>query len=93
LLDGRRLGEILQDGKGLLLDFDADASLRSLASQWSGRITYVASEVNDRLAANAVLVRPDGVVAWAGADPFDQDEVVQAASRWFGEPEGVRQAP
>jgi hypothetical protein len=93
LLDGRRLGELLRNGKGLLLDFDADASLRSLASQWSGRITYVASEVNDRLGVNAVLVRPDGFVAWVGAERFDQDEVFQAASRWFGEPDGVRQAP
>jgi hypothetical protein len=92
LLDGRRLGELLRNGKGLLLDFDADASLRSLASQWSGRITYVASEVNDRLGVNAVLVRPDGFVAWVGAERFDQDEVFQAASRWFGEPEGARQA-
>jgi hypothetical protein len=93
LLDGRRLGELLRNGKGLLLDFDADASLRSLASHWSGRITYVASEVNDRLGVNAVLVRPDGFVAWVGAERFDQDEVFQAASRWFGEPDGVRQAP
>jgi 2-polyprenyl-6-methoxyphenol hydroxylase-like FAD-dependent oxidoreductase len=92
LLDGRRLGELLRNGKGLLLDFDADASLRSLASQWSGRITYVASEVNDRLGVNAVLVRPDGYVAWVGAGRFDRDDVFQAASRWLGEPEGVRQA-
>ena len=93
LLDGRRLGELLRNGKGLLLDFDADASLRSLASQWSGRITYVASEVNDRLGVNAVLVRPDGFVAWVGEGCFDRDEALRAASRWFGEPDSVRQAP
>lgn len=92
LLDGRRLGEILQDGKGLLLDFDADGPLRSLARLWSERITYVASDVTDRLDVGAVLVRPDGFVAWVGGDDFDQAEVLGAASRWFGEPEGLRQS-
>jgi 2-polyprenyl-6-methoxyphenol hydroxylase-like FAD-dependent oxidoreductase len=87
LLDGTKLGELLEDGKGLLLDFDPDAPLQALASRWSDRITYVASDVSDRLGLDAVLLRPDGVVAWTGEAAPNDKEAAQAASRWFGEPE------
>ncbi|MGH8082086.1 MAG: FAD-dependent oxidoreductase, partial [Lysobacter sp.] len=73
-------------GKGLLLNFDADASLRALAQRWNGRIAYVASDAKERLGLSAVLVRPDGVVAWAGESAIDQEAAALAASRWFGAP-------
>jgi hypothetical protein len=91
LADGTRLGELLRNGKGLLLDFDAGSPLAALASRWSDRIVYVASDVKDRLGLSAVLLRPDGVVAWAGEATFKHEEVFEAASRWFGDPEEVRQ--
>ncbi|KJC47087.1 FAD-dependent oxidoreductase [Bradyrhizobium sp. LTSP885] len=87
LADGTRLGELLRTGRGLLLDFGARGSLRTLAGRWSDRIAYVASDVKDRLDLSAVLVRPDGVVAWAAESAPDLDEASQAASRWFGEPD------
>jgi hypothetical protein len=86
LVDGTKLGELLTDGKGLLLDFDARSALKVFASRWSGRNTYVAGDVKDRLGLSAVLLRPDGFVAWAGEAP-DHEEASRAASRWFGEPE------
>ena len=90
LIDGTKLGELLREGRGLLLDFDARAPLRALAGRWKDRITYVARDARDRLSLSAVLVRPDGVVAWVGeADP-DLEKAAQAASRWFGEPEAAR---
>ncbi|MFM9928414.1 FAD-dependent monooxygenase [Variovorax sp. H27-G14] len=91
LADGTRLGDHLRSGNGLLLDFDAGAPLQALASRWRGRITYIAGAVKDGLGLNAVLVRPDGIVAWAGAgapdgtDAPDQEALAQAASRWFGD--------
>ena len=90
LVDGTKLGEMLRNGKGLLLDFEARAPLETLARRWSGRITYVASDVKDRLGLSAVLVRPDGFVAWAGEATPDLEEAAQAASRWFGEPAEAR---
>lgn len=86
LTDGTRLGERLRNGKGLLLDFDADASLRALAQRWTDRIAYVASDAKDRLGVSAVLVRPDGFVAWAGERAADHEQAAQAAARWLGEP-------
>lgn len=104
LADGTLLGELLGQGKsgegrlggsksgeskGLFLDFDADAPFHALASRWSNRVTYVASDAKDRLGLSAVLVRPDGIVAWAGERPADQEQAAQAAARWFGEPESL----
>jgi hypothetical protein len=84
LADGTRLGDHLRDGKGLLLDFDAAMPLQALAKRWNGRVGYLACDAGDRLGLSAVLVRPDGVVAWAGEAAVDHAEVAGAASRWFG---------
>jgi 2-polyprenyl-6-methoxyphenol hydroxylase-like FAD-dependent oxidoreductase len=84
LLDGTKLGGLLRMGKGLLLDFDAHAPLQALAGRWSEQITYVACDATDRLGLSAVLVRPDGFVAWVDDAAFNLEEASQAASRWFG---------
>jgi 2-polyprenyl-6-methoxyphenol hydroxylase-like FAD-dependent oxidoreductase len=83
LTDGTRVGRLLRTGKGLLLDFNSEAPLGAFASRWSGHVTYVASDVEDRLGLSAVLVRPDGFVAWAGEAAPAPEEAAQAASRWF----------
>lgn len=87
LIDGTTIGDLLSEGRGLFLDFDSRAPLQALASRWRGRIAYVARDVRDRLGASAVLVRPDGFVAWAGEGAPDHEDLSRAASRWFGEPE------
>jgi hypothetical protein len=40
----------------------------------------VAGAAENDLGAGAVLVRPDGVIAWAG----DISEFEDSAARWFG---------
>ena len=89
LIDGTKLGELLAKGKGLFLDFDVSTSLQTLASRWSDRITYVGSDAKDRLGLSAVLVRPDGFVAWAADASPNYEEAAQAASRWFGKPKSA----
>ncbi|TRB04300.1 FAD-dependent oxidoreductase [Agrobacterium tumefaciens] len=84
LTDGRKTGELLREGKALLLDFGADASLQALADRWNGRIAYVAGNAVNHLDLRAVLVRPDGIVAWATASTPDKEELTEAAGRWFG---------
>ena len=86
LADGTKMGDLLGAGRGLLLDFDARAPLQALARRWGGEITYAASDVQDRLGLSALLVRPDGVVAWAADAAPDPAQAGHAASRWFGEP-------
>jgi 2-polyprenyl-6-methoxyphenol hydroxylase-like FAD-dependent oxidoreductase len=83
-VDGTRLGEHLRTGKGLLLDFDARAPLQALATRWSDRVTYVASDAKDKLGLSAMLLRPDGIVAWAAESTPDLDEAARFATQWFG---------
>ena len=88
LADEARLGDFLRAGRGLLLDFTANASLEALAGRWGNRIAYLAADnVGDRLDVNALLIRPDGVVAWVCEAEPDIEEAAKAALRWFGEPE------
>lgn len=89
---GTKLGELLRHGRGLLLDFAPRSPLEALADRWRGRITHVASDARDRLGLSAVLVRPDGFVAWAADTASHLDGAAQAISRWFGEPDAAREA-
>jgi 2-polyprenyl-6-methoxyphenol hydroxylase-like FAD-dependent oxidoreductase len=87
LADGTKLGERLRTGKGLLLDFDARPPLQALTCRWEDRIAYVGKDAANRLGLSAVLVRPDGFVAWAGESAVKDEEVSHAISRWFGQSE------
>ena len=88
LADGRRLGELLREGRSILLDFDAGEPLRALDGAWGDRLRYVAQPAEERLGLAAVLVRPDGVVAWATDTAPDLDEVRVTALRWLGQEDG-----
>ncbi|KAB0679008.1 FAD-dependent monooxygenase [Aureimonas leprariae] len=85
LVDGTRLNERLRNGRGVLLDFDACPALRTIAERWGDRLPYVATDARDRLGLGAVLVRPDGIVAWIHDETaLDETELADAISRWFG---------
>ena len=84
LSDGRRTGSLLREGRGLLLDFGPGSPLRALADRRAVRIDYVAGDVQDRLGLQAVLVRPDGIVAWAGDTVPDAAAIGRAMTQWFG---------
>jgi 2-polyprenyl-6-methoxyphenol hydroxylase-like FAD-dependent oxidoreductase len=81
--DGTRVGPRLREGNGLLLEFGGQASLRALDGRWGDHVRYVASDAKDRLGLRALLVRPDGFVAWATDTAPSPDEVTRAAARWF----------
>lgn len=86
LADGTSSNQHLQNGRGLLLDFDGHESLKTLAACWSNRIRYVVSETKDRMGLRALLIRPDGIVAWVNDLACSEVEVASSASQWFGKP-------
>jgi 2-polyprenyl-6-methoxyphenol hydroxylase-like FAD-dependent oxidoreductase len=88
LADGTRPGALLRTGHGLLLDFDNRPSLQALAAGWGGRIAYVAGDARDRLGLSALLVRPDGFVAWACDGEPDAEALLRATRCWFTAPVG-----
>ncbi|MBO3088850.1 FAD-dependent monooxygenase [Cellulomonas dongxiuzhuiae] len=83
-----RLYPLLHAGRGLLLDRTGALSVAG----WSDRVDHVV-DGSDEVDAPGLLLRPDGHVAWVGAD---QDDLVPHLARWFGAAQraghGVRDA-
>lgn len=85
LEEGITIGELMHNGQGILLDFDNNASLKALASEYGDRIKYVSGRAKEQLGLNAVLIRPDGFTAWASGSELNLADAAKAASRWFGQ--------
>ena len=84
--DGTGIGELMHDGQGILLDFTGNTSLKTLTGEYGDGIRYISGNAKDRLGVNAVLIRPDGIVAWASDTDPDCSELQKAAARWFVSP-------
>ncbi|MEV6238231.1 rifampin monooxygenase [Lentzea sp. NPDC051838] len=86
-LVGRRIGDLalkegglydrMHAGHGILLDQTGSLSVGA----WADRVDHLV-DVSEELEASAVLVRPDGHVAWVGSD---QEALDGELARWFGE--------
>ncbi|MEU6449844.1 FAD-dependent monooxygenase [Streptomyces sp. NPDC046979] len=91
------VAQLLRSGRALLLDLADDAHVRREAREWHGRVlvaTVTAADADGIAAgATAVLVRPDGYVAWAGS-PADADlkGLRAALERWLGPAGSLAQA-
>jgi len=81
--NGAKIGDLMHEGQGILLDFGMNDSLKTLASEYGDRIKYISGSVKDRLALSALLIRPDGIIAWASDNAPDCSELQKAADRWF----------
>jgi hypothetical protein len=71
-----RLYELMHGGRGLLLDQTGQLSVAS----WADRVDHVI-DLSEELDVPAVLLRPDGHVAWAGGD---QHDLRDRLTTWFG---------
>ncbi|AIS02064.1 rifampin monooxygenase [Streptomyces glaucescens] len=75
-LERGRLYELTHRGRGLLLDRTGRLSVAG----WADRVDHVV-DACEELDVPAVLLRPDGHVAWVGADQRDLEDRL---ARWFG---------
>ncbi|MGW8503730.1 FAD-dependent oxidoreductase [Streptomyces sp. CLCI03] len=90
LADGTRLADLLHDGRALLLGLADDAELRARAEGYGERVRLVTTACPDRPDLAGLLVRPDGITAWAidaGGTPETGAGLGDALSRWFGTPD------
>jgi bifunctional hydroxylase/dehydrase len=77
----------LHSARGVLIGADGDLAV--IAKQWSDRVDIVTAGPTSRTDAgwpadvDAVLIRPDGYVAWVAPSTVD---LTAALRRWFGEP-------
>ncbi|MBQ0825045.1 FAD-dependent monooxygenase [Streptomyces tagetis] len=86
-----RTAELLRSGRGLLLDLTAHGGPARTAAPWADRVDGVAARPAgpDPAPAAALLVRPDGHVAWVAGDTrpdgrAPEDGLTEALTRWFG---------
>ena len=71
-----RLYDLMHGGRGLLLDQTGRLSVTG----WADRVDHVV-DVSEELDVPAVLLRPDGHVAWVGDE---QQDLVSQLPTWFG---------
>jgi rifampicin monooxygenase len=87
-----RLYELTHRGRGLLLDQTGQTGQTDETGQagrlsvagWADRVDHV-TDVSEELDLPAVLLRPDGHVAWVGDD---QTDLLGHLTKWFGAPTG-----
>ncbi|MYW13460.1 FAD-binding protein [Streptomyces sp. SID2563] len=78
---------LLRSGRGVLLDLTDNPWPRRRAARWRDRIDVVTGTPHGSVPAGlagttAVLLRPDGYVAWAA--PGSHHDLPTALDRWFG---------
>jgi hypothetical protein len=82
-----RFAGVLRKGQPVLLDLADRAHLRQLAGEWGDRVAIVSANIPER-PADALLIRPDALIAWAAAvdEPGDtaQPGLREALTTWFG---------
>lgn len=80
----KRLAELARDGKPIFLDFTGNG-VSGLHSELAKDLAIVVGSPIEPLAANRMLIRPDGFVAWAGTtERPDHDGLEHALRHWFG---------
>jgi hypothetical protein len=91
----RRVFSLLHDAHAVLINFGEPGALD--LSAWADRVRLVDAKyvgewelpaLGAVAAPDAVLVRPDGYVAWAGGG--SDAGLTDALSRWFGPPSAAR---
>ncbi|MFI2133673.1 hypothetical protein [Streptomyces griseofuscus] len=82
------MGEHLHSGRPLLLGLTGSPAPDTLTAPYADRLTLLTTTCPTRPTRKALLVRPDGFVAWAadtdGEEKQDQEELVAALERWVG---------
>jgi 2-polyprenyl-6-methoxyphenol hydroxylase-like FAD-dependent oxidoreductase len=81
----RRIAELARDGRPLLVDLTESGDVAAAFTDAGGHLAVAAGRPVGEVAATALLVRPDGYVAWASSQTRpDLDEVRGTLRRWFG---------
>ena len=81
----RRVAELARDGRPLLVDLTDGAVVAVAVTDIADRITVATGRPVGDVPARALLVRPDGYVAWASSEPKPGlVELRRVLAQWFG---------
>ena len=84
-----RFAGMLRSGRPVFLELADRPDLRALVSQWGGRLDLLGVAIDQR-PADALLIRPDGLVAWAATVAAPGETALpalgEALNTWCGVP-------
>src|SRR5271157_1697036 len=81
----QRVAELARDGRPLLVDLTERGAVAAAVTDIADQITVAAGPPVGDVAATALLVRPDGYVAWASSAATPEiAELREALVQWFG---------
>jgi 2-polyprenyl-6-methoxyphenol hydroxylase-like FAD-dependent oxidoreductase len=81
----RRIAELARDGRPLMVDFTPGGVVAAALTDAKPRLAIASGQPVGEVPATALLVRPDGYVAWASsADAPPIGELRDVLERWFG---------
>lgn len=83
-----RLAALLRTGRGVLIDMSEQQYAGAAAASWRDRIDVVSGSCAQHDDLAALLVRPDGWVAWVcpTGGPAQPEPLQASLQRWFGPP-------
>ena len=84
--DSVRLAELLRGGRAVFLDLADRSELRAVTEEWGGLVDVVRADPEERVNAEALLVRPDGYLAFSarGEDEGEAERLRRALNMWVG---------
>jgi 2-polyprenyl-6-methoxyphenol hydroxylase-like FAD-dependent oxidoreductase len=92
------VAELMCAGRGVLVDLAERSALRDVLTKWADRVEVSSARCYERPAnLDAILVRPDGYVAWVRRSSEGDDEsrqtLLTALEKWFGTASYLRGSP
>ncbi len=80
-----RIAQLTHDGRPLLLDFTGNGTIAEAAADAGNTIQVVRATASEPTGLTAILIRPDGYVAWASSDPAPNVPSLDRTLRqWLG---------
>ena len=84
-----RVAELMSAGRAVLIDIAGRSALRHVAAPWADRVEVTSARCYERPAnLDAMLIRPDGYIAWVLRSDDGDDESERglhaALEKWFG---------
>lgn len=84
--DGSRLGSKLDNGCFVVVAFEDNPGLAGFMQSVGPMVKYCGSPAKETFGLRALLVRPDGIVAWVSEKEPEVGALKEALSRWLNVP-------